>query len=1106
MDTSTSGRRRSSGGADGVGSHQHHHVVASQEAAAFNSLQLLLREDAMLREYGLTETSASASSSSSSGGGSAGADHVAFPYAAALLKQSAASSSDFVPPSSSSGGAAAAGGAAGAASTTTSTKQRADTALQDVERKLALVESLAVKLSRTRPEAVAGHLLRLHGYQLSTDRPTAAEQEQEQEGSQMKQDGGGMDGSAGGTDGSGGGATTAAAVPLTLATIRDRADRLERQANVLDSVAQRVETSLSRGYDRMSSACLRLERVLTLSSTLKSILRIQFESNKLLNYDLDDPRDLSRAAASVAALEELLTPELRGIAVVDEMRPSIEAVARQVRQAAASLLLEQDGDSSSAATTLPQLGATLQVYYHLGELPEAVWKAAERAHSQAEVVARELFNPTTLSNLSEQAKRTAKESRLVPKKLKQVRVEAARKWSSDFAVVALQVRNLQLVLNRKTDPVSRQAFVDVVMSAPIPREFQRQESGGGGKAHQPKTIFALFWERTCRTVAGLLQSILTQDNGRYAQDVAALYPAVRAAALELMGRLQDSYTGAGTSGVSSSLEDYGSGGGSGAAGILGGSSLLDDDFLDWSGNASNDNPQAGSSSTAADVWTRSSTVEGAAADLTSSSSSRVLMGGPSATISLSSIFQLYEWKTLQGNGKTKTGLYPLQQAFLQSCIDRLCAPLQYLFPENVTLDDNGVPISSGMALLPSKYDVQRFDENIRQELSLADPRESGGGDFTAITMIAECVVTMISRFCDSARKAISGVNGEYDYINNQWGMTDALQHDRKVVAIMYAVAKNLKNAPDKTFLAPYRPAISPQYEEAAAMCQSALLPALQDIDKMVRSVILNPLWRAMNRRIAAAMAKMHHGVYIQSGGGGGYDDNSDSPAFVQKYLADVFEVIGQNHLSRFPPDYAAAVAAKVSAFSIYAFVSNASLIRPLGENARLHITQDLADLELSLEQLVLKNGGHSHLSQIDSGKPYAELRAVRQMLFWTGLENANMSAQEASKALLREPWIRDVRPSTIFHYLFSFAPSLLSSPHHARRVKADEYVSSVLVKFDGSDVEDGEDAAWMTTMSCCDSYQQRASSMAASAGDGDPRIPQILLLLGQELMRRRRNQ
>ena len=123
------------------------------------------------------------------------------------------------------------------------------------------------------------------------------------------------------------------------------------------------------------------------------------------------------------------------------------------------------------------------------------------------------------------------------------------------------------------------------------------------------------------------------------------------------------------------------------------------------------------------------------------------------------------------------------------------------------------------------------------------------------------------------------------------------------------------------------------------------------------------------------------------------------------------------------------------------------------------------------------------------------------MLFWSGLSDTAKEASTITKSLLRESWMRHLRPSTVIHFLFSFAPTLLSSPHHFKRLRVDEYVAT-LVSLNG-DVEEGEASAWMTTMACCDSYRQRESAHQ-NATDGDSRIASILMLIGPELLRRRR--
>lgn len=148
--------------------------------------------------------------------------------------------------------------------TNQSHQRLATAALHDVERKLALVESLSVKLSRTSPEEVTKPFLQLHGLDAPDDHSV-----------------------------------------ITLPSIRERASRLERQAESLESTAQRVETVLLKGSKKIQMATEQLDRVLEVSNALKRILRLQFESQKLANYDLEDVRDLTRAAGTLDLMDTL---------------------------------------------------------------------------------------------------------------------------------------------------------------------------------------------------------------------------------------------------------------------------------------------------------------------------------------------------------------------------------------------------------------------------------------------------------------------------------------------------------------------------------------------------------------------------------------------------------------------------------------------------------------------------------------------------------------------------------------------------------------------------------------------------------------------------------
>jgi len=942
----------------------------------------------------------------------------------------------------------------------------------------------------------------------------------------------------------------------------------------------------------MDGATSRLERVLDVSSTLKSIMRLRFEARKVQSSGLDfdailsgpdpsilaqkarsaggtstsgpygvDLRDLTRAASSVAIMEGLLSsPALCGgpngtaggrIDVVEQMRPDVEAVSAAVRKVAAALLAEytdpkaQGGGSadSPSGVSPSRLGATLQVYYHLGELPEAAWGAVGAALTQAERVTGRLFNPSAVQRLIEAATTEAREAvekagsasaggdptmdkrqrkkqneaafaRALKRKLREKRAEAAKVWSAGISDAALRVWTLQRVLSRKSDPSSRQNFMDVVSASPIPEKFEKAErvlgdilGGNSNPAKIKNFVFTLFWNQLCISMGERIDKLLKYNGGSMAADTATLYPALRSAAIDMMGTLQDAFmvgtssSGAGSAVGSMPTDDgiggVGSGGPDGinSVGIMGGSAGLD---FGWAGSAAGDMDDSGfGGSNGADVWTRvdePKSMESNHSGIAGSSTTRP------TSAALAGIFSSSEWAALQGSlssGRSSSspkvgGLRPLQKAFLEASTERLCAPLRFMFPEAVAVDEDGTAIDV-LPHLPSRYDLAKIDAGIREELSLADPRE-GGGELTMVTMISDNVVDLVERFCASAKGAVSDA-GEGGYLHEDDGTaTEALLHDMKLCNVMGTFATSLRNAPENTFIAPYRPAHSPHHEEAANLCKIALKPALQEIDGLVKTTVLTPLYKALNKRVSSAIAMMHQGTYLE--------EKMEDGAFIQHHLAQVYDNIASNHLSKLPSEYSGMVASTIATYSIYSFVSNASLIRPLGENARLKVTQDLADLELCLEQLIVKGGSTASLVQTDGGRPYAELRAARNMLFWNGLENDSTAPADIAKAILREAWVKDVRPSTAFHFLLTFAPPLLSSPHHSKRISVEEYVNT-LVKYDGS-VDDGEASAWMTTLACCDNYHQRASVGGNVGGGGDSRVAAILESLGPELLRRRR--
>lgn len=1130
--------------------------TSSIGTAASSALSLLLQEDPLLIEHDMIYSKSRGANDLNDDvleavqSANVVNEEASFSYAASLLQDTEQDTSGWT-------------------TSTGDVQQRATEALAEVERKLALIQSLYLRIARENPLDVAGKLLKLHGHDDVLNSANNRETEQKEHQSN------------------------------SLISTREQCDRLKRQSSVLEGVAKRVETSLEKGMVRMENTTSRLERVLELSSTLKMIMRLRFEAKKIqgsgildtlvasaASSNMSNPyyashmqvdlRDLTRAAASVAAMEELLqnfdNDEKKSdteIAVVEKMRPQAKTVASAVRQAAAGLLAEQQQqqvgqkDAKSSTNTMlssSKLGATLQVYFHLGELNQAVWSAVSQALVGAEKASSQFFNPAALQRMKEAATSEAKGilqdqlkndrqtdekkalEKLVKKKLREKRAEIASKWAAALGDASLKVWNLYHVLMKKVDPITRHVFLDVVFkNNEIPDKFNeayvistQQSRHIAGRAD--KNIFFIYWNQVCIGLGARIQRLLKYDGGSIARDVSALYPAVRSAALDMLVRTQDFQLQVGIgNGSNSSSEGLVSTGTNNAVGILGGSSCLEDALILENGfhsfgNDNNINDGAGITSGSnfmlggADVWTHDSSLmdDSSNRNYVYGADNVARVAGPSQSSS-SSVISSPEWKSLEGNldyaGNSSRansfGFYPLHKAFLEASSERLFSNLQYLFPEAVTVDENGNTVSV-LPSLPSKYDVAKLDASIREELSHADPRV-GGGELGMTTMICQNIVNMIERFCISASGAVSDVvDGTDGYLSSSDGIspTEALLHDRKLVNVLNSLSNFLRNASDKTFVLPYKPAVSPQHEEASRLCQISLLPALQEIDGLVKENILIPLCSALNSRISTIISKIHHGTYLENVDAEASPMDGGGSAFVQNHLNPLYDQIASLHLSKLPSEYAGIVSRIVATFSIYAFVSNISLVRPLGEMGRLRMVQDLADLELALEQLILKGGNYSiTLSQIDGGRPYAELRAMRQMLFWNGLEDKNLTHVDISKNLLRENWIKDVRPSTIIHFLFSYAPNLLSSPHHINSTtsnkkrphhnSAEEYVQSSIVIYNGTFV-DCEMNAWMTTMACCEAYQQRESAVDSNISSGDKRIASILMLLGPELLRRRR--
>jgi len=708
-------------------------------------------------------------------------------------------------------------------SITWSTTQ-ATLALRQVEGTLRLIQQLSQRISREKPEDVAGPLLRLHGYSLDTvSSPTLKEtsQHSNKDGFKNKE------------------------IPsksLSLRTLRDRCDRLHKQSQVYEGMASRVELTLSRAWKTFSTSTLVLQRLIHTSKVLKIVMKLRFEAWKVMdvstfsssldlflpmitsststnisslssNTSVVDLRELTRAAASVSVMKELLqSPEIQEgpITIVEQLRPEVDRLIRLVRNAAAKLMEEYpqssdradsgetddllEGNTSRNASSV-YLSAALQVYYSLGELPSAVWTTINSISDLVEKATGAVLNPAAMQRLVEAAKTEAKTlaakeestspsnlvsglknkttsdpvyERMRIKVLKEKRAHAASKVAQATLEACLQVWNLQRILMRKSDPVTRQNFFTLVCQSPIPERFRPAEKLYSTKPDREKqrSIFTIFFNSICISLGSRLQKLLKYDNGVISREVAALYPFIRSEFVGVVKAIHDvmqassSINPFSSSDVASGYTTQRSGG------ILGGSSSLMEagffNFMERNGNPSQ--------TTQSDTWTTISRSN------KGYHSSRVHISHSSSA--LASIYGSDEWNSLQGSGST-IGFQPLQQAFISEVQKRLQQPLETMFPESVNVDENGI-LTSVFPLLPSKYDIDKLEKLIIDVLGEGDPKM---GEFNLVKILTECVVETVEKICALAKNASSGTQ-EDNLMKDNFVPTENLVHDMKLVNLM----------------------------------------------------------------------------------------------------------------------------------------------------------------------------------------------------------------------------------------------------------------------------------------------------------------------------------
>ncbi|CAH0476499.1 unnamed protein product [Peronospora belbahrii] len=397
-----------------------------------------------------------------------------------------------------------------------------------------------------------------------------------------------------------------------------------------------------------------------------------------------------------------------------------------------------------------------------------------------------------------------------------------------------------------------------------------------------------------------------------------------------------------------------------------------------------------------------------------------------------------ELATVAGSAAERTQLLdsmgPLHDAFIDRAYSRMSNPIQLMFPQS----------SDFHASPPGRSDIQALSRAILSEL------EQAGRDRVLLDDVLQQVRKAVILFCSNVKRIMYQGKAAAATMPSL-GRTPAQAHNvglMNVLSLLDAAMEEVRNyveaaaainGSDAEIAASVSSSanvnatsvVTPK--EATLLCTTSIDPCREMISDL-EYAMLGSYLQALAVLLEGTFAKMHDesfgdqsaangmacsGDAPRSSGGFRSSQGSSGSKYMQEFV-NAFSVILEDHLRRLP--VATFVTKCLGDFVerlVSVFIRHASLLRPLTEDGKLRLANDMTQLELQLEHIMpLRNVGAS----------YEELRAFRHMIF---LESSD---------ILRDATVDKIRPSNVWHHLTSRAPPELQLPHQMKQLTASKYI------------------------------------------------------------------
>ncbi|CAM9423221.1 unnamed protein product [Ectocarpus sp. 4 AP-2014] len=529
------------------------------------------------------------------------------------------------------------------------------------------------------------------------------------------------------------------------------------------------------------------------------------------------------------------------------------------------------------------------------------------------------------------------------------------------------------------------------------------------------------------------------------------------------------------------------------------------------------------------------------------------------------------------------GLGPLRDLFLARSLERLTTPVEQMFPQFdgymaavPSKHDLASFVRSIHAELSLAVPAGSVGSAAATGSSEAEAAAGGGGlgggggsleaDFSLLPILLKGVVQAARLFCTKVEAMQSVEKGAYtfgggsnaalggragsstgddDMMGNDmpssaaaaaaapieaWAPTLEQEHNLQLLELVVKLREALLGIPALVLPSPPTPAAAAYGVD----CRERVAEAVRALDDLASRVFLEPYLSGVARALEDILSKMHRenfgpGVSAMAtsehhGGGGGSLFLHELQRALAALQADHF-----TRIAALRTPTAEAALRSLAARVLRAYVTHCALIRPLSEGGKARVAQDMATLEIALSPL-------ARVSEL--GAVYLESRAFRTLLFVDDAEdedgdNNNQGGGGGgggrgrgrdSRSFLTEGCMAHLRPTSVWHYLFSGAPDELSSPHVSRGMSQQAYVTWLLgggaaqeaeAREKGKEAEAAggggggdkasggktyterstlspdtsymaEAGAWSVVQACLDEYHQRRSvAVATGSGNAD---------------------